>query len=229
MTLRQAALVAGFAYLLNPVGYAEFTLYPKLVIAGNIEQTVRNIDAHGGVFVAIILCYLVNFIEDVLIAWALYILLAPVNRALSLLTAWFRLLYTAMALFGVLQLVTAYRLVHNPDYVRAFGADRLRGDVQLLLDSFRYGWSFSLIVFGIHLVLLGYLIYRSGYIPKLIGILLAIDGLGWMINDLRPYLYPSAKLDFLFITFFGELIFMLWLLIMGWRIKASDGPVLTET
>lgn len=229
MTLRQAALTAGFAYLLNPVGYAEFTLYPKLVIAGDIEQTVRNIDTRGGLFVAIILCYLVNFIGDIVIAWALYVLLAPVNRALSLLTAWFRLLYTAIALVGVAQLATAYRLVHNPTYVSAFGIGRLRADVALLLDSFRYGWSFSLIVFGIHLALLGYLIYRSGYIPKLIGILLVIDGLGWMINDLGPYLYPSANLDFLFITFFGELIFMLWLLIMGWRIKASDGPVLTET
>jgi Domain of unknown function (DUF4386) len=222
-------LVAGFAYLLNPVGYAEFTLYPKLVIAGNIEQTVRNIDAHGGLFVAVILCYLINFIEGIIIAWALYVLLAPVNRALSLLTAWFRLLYTAIALVGVGQLVTAYRLVRNPAYVTAFGAGRLHADVQLLLDSFRYGWGFSLIVFGIHLVLLGYLIYRSGYIPKLIGILLVIDGLGWVINDLQPYLYPSLNVDFLFVTFFGEVIFMLWQLIMGWRIKGSDGPVLTET
>lgn len=228
MTLRQAALVAGFAYLLNPVGYAEFTLYPKLVIAGNTEQTVHNIGVQGGLFVIVILCYFVNFIEDVIIAWALYVLLAPVNRALSLLTAWFRLLYTAIALVGVLQLATAYRLVHDPDFLTTFGPGQLGAQVQGLLDSFRYGWSFSLIVFGIHLILLGYLIYRSGYIPKLIGILLVIDGLGWMVNDLKPYLYPSANLDFLFITFFGELVFMLWLLVMGWRIQGSAGPALTE-
>jgi hypothetical protein len=56
MTLRQAALVAGFAYLFNPVSYAEFSIYPKLVISGNIEQTVQNIAAHGGLFVAALFC-----------------------------------------------------------------------------------------------------------------------------------------------------------------------------
>lgn len=126
MTLRQAALTAGFAYLLNPVAYAEFTLYPKIVIAGNIAQTVRNIDTHGGLFVGVILSYLINFIGDIIIAWALYVLLAPVNGALSLLTAWFRLLYTAVGLVGVVQLATAYRLVHNTDYINAFGVGRLR-------------------------------------------------------------------------------------------------------
>ena len=94
--MRQAALIAGFAYLLNPVTYAEY-VYPKLVITGNAEQTVRNISTHGGLFLAALFCYLVSFIGDVVIAWALYVLLAPVNRALSLLTAWFQfcLLYTS--------------------------------------------------------------------------------------------------------------------------------------
>jgi hypothetical protein len=62
LTLRQAALIAGFAYLLNPVSYAEFTLYPKLVIPGHIEQTVANIAAHPSLFVAVFFCYLINFI-----------------------------------------------------------------------------------------------------------------------------------------------------------------------
>jgi hypothetical protein len=81
LNLRKAALIDGFAYLLSPVATAEFSLMPKLVIPGNIEQTIQNITAHGGMFVAAILCYFVTFIEDVVIAWALYVLLAPVNRA----------------------------------------------------------------------------------------------------------------------------------------------------
>jgi len=88
--LRQAALIAGFAYLLNPVTHAEY-VYPKLVTTGNAEQTVQNISTHGGLFLAALFCYLVSFIGDVVIAWALYVLLAPVNRSLSLLTAWFQL------------------------------------------------------------------------------------------------------------------------------------------
>ena len=219
ISLRQAALIAGFGYLLNPVSYAEYSLYPRLVIDGNVEQTAQNIMAHGGLFTALICCYLINFIGDVVISWALYLLLAPVNRAVSLLAALFRLIYTAVALVAVMNLVNAYRLVHTPWFLTLFGASPLHAQVQLLLDSFQWDWSMSLVIFGIHLVLIGVLIYRSRYIPRLIGILLVINGLGWMIDRLRLYLFPDAPLGFLFITFFGELVFMLWLLIRGWKIQ----------
>jgi hypothetical protein len=224
MTLRQAALIAGFAYLLNPVSYAEYSIYPKLVISGDIELTAHNIIAHGNLFLAAIFCYLISFIGDVVIAWALYVLLVPVNRSLSLLAALFQLVYAAIALVGVLNLVAVYRLLNTPDYLTVFGSGSLHAQVLLLLRSFRYDWGMALILFGIHLILLGYLIYRSGYIPKIVGILLVIDGLGWMIDSLRPYLYPKANLGFISVTFFGELIFMLWLLIRGWKIREPTAP-----
>jgi hypothetical protein len=225
MTLRAAALVAGFAYLLNPVSYVQFNLYPKIVIQGNIEQTAQNIAVHGEAFVAIILGYLINFIEDVVIAWALYLLLAPANRALSLLTAWLRLMYTAIGLFGLLNLVAAYRLLHTPDFLAVFGSNELHEQLELMLRSFRYDWSFGLIIFGIHLVMVGYLIYRSSYIPKIIGILLAVDGLAWLTGCLQPFLYPDANLGFLFVAYLGELVFMLWLLIAGWSVKEPRSSV----
>lgn len=222
LTLRQAALIAGFGYLLGPVTYAEFSIYPKLVIPTSIEQTVQNIGAHQGLFAAAILCYLIEFIEDIVIAWALYFLLLPVNRAVSLLTAWFRLMYTAIALFGMLKLVTVFQLVNSPDYLATFGPGPLHAEIKLLLGTFRDDWSIGLVLFGIHLVLLGYLICRSGYIPTLLGVLLVIDGLAWVVNCLQPYLYPNAHLRFLFIAFFGEVFLMLWLLIRGWKLKEPN-------
>ena len=221
LSLRQAALIAGFAYLLNPVTYAEY-VYPKLVIAGNTEQTVRNISAHGGLFLAALFCYFISFIGDVVIAWALYILLAPVNRSLSLLMAWFQLVYAAVALGGLLNMVSVFRLLNTPDYLTFFGSSQLQAQVYLQVNSFQYDWAISMVLFGIHLVLLGYLIYRSGYIPRVLGVLLVIDGLGWVTNSLRPYLFPKAHLGFLFITFLGELFFMLWLLVRGWKIQEPN-------
>jgi hypothetical protein len=226
LTLRQAALIAGLAYLLNPVTYAEFRIYPKLVIPGQIDQTIANVLAHQGLFVTAIFCYLVNFIGDVVIAWALYFLLLPINRAVSLLAAWFRLIYTAVGLVATFNLVTVYRMLTTPEYMGLFGKAQLHAEVALLLHWFRYSWSFSLVIFGIHLLLIGSLIYGSTYIPKILGVLLVINGLGWVVNGLQPYLWPNANLGFLFITFFGELVFMLWLLIMGWRIP--DLPQLQE-
>lgn len=222
LSLRQAALIAGFAYLLSPVTTAEFTIMPKLVIPGNLDQTVQNLVAHERLFSVAILCYFVTFIEDIVIAWALYFLLAPVNKAVSLLTAGFRLVYTAVALFAVLPLVAVQHLTKSPNFVELFGFAPLHAQVKLLLDSFRWDWSFSLVIFGIHLILLGCLIYRSGYIPRILGVLLVIDGAGWVTDSLQPYLYPNAHLDFLFVTFFGELFFMFWLLIRGWKVREPE-------
>jgi hypothetical protein len=77
----------------------------------------------------------------------------------------------------------------------------------------------ALVLFGIHLIIVGALIVRSRYIPAWLGIVLAVDGLGWIVSVLQPYLYPNAQLAWLQITALGELIFMVWLLIAGWRLK----------
>ena len=221
MTLRQAALVAGIGLLIMVLAapFAEFAVYARVVIPGNIEETVQSILAHKGLFLAGVFCYLITFICDVLVAWALFVLLAPTNRSVSLLTAWFRLVHTVIALSGLVKVVTAFRLLDTPHRGPALGSDPLHAQVELLLNSFRYEWSFSLVFFAIHLGLLGYLVYRSGYIPRILGILLAIAGSGHLVYCLGPYLYPNADVRFLMITFFGDLIFMLWLLVRGWRIQ----------
>jgi hypothetical protein len=90
------------------------------------------------------------------------------------------------------------------------------------LEAFRSSWYFGLLFFGIHLGLLGYLVVRSNYIPRILGILLIIAGLGYLINALKPVLFPNINIDFAQFTFYGELIFMLWLLIKGPRIKESN-------
>ena len=124
-----------------------------------------------------------------------------------------------MALTAVLKLATVFRLLTAPDYLTVFGSAQLNAQVKILLASFRSDWGIALVLFGIHLVLLGCLVYRSGYIPKIIGILLVINGLGWVIDGLQPYFFPTAHLGFIFVTFFAEVLFMLWLLIRGWKIQ----------
>lgn len=218
LSLRQAALIAGIAYLLMPVAFAEFFVFPKLLVAGHIEQTVQNIAAHGKLFFTGFLCHLITLMLDVVIAWALYILLTPVNRSLSLLAAWIRLVYAAVALAALMNLITVFRLVTTPDYLTAFGPQQLNAQVKLLLGEFRNGFSMSLAIFGIHLALLGYLVFRSGYIPRLLGVVLAAVGVMWIANALRPYLYPTANFGFVIFMGFAELLFPLWLVIRGWKI-----------
>lgn len=226
MTLRQAALVAGVSsfapLLLGGVPFAEFYVFAKLIVPGDAAETVTNIQANRGLFLVGVFAHLITFVADVIIAWALHVLLAPVHRALSMLAAWFRLIYTAVALGSLMHLVTAFRLIDGGNYSEAFGTELLHAQVQALIWSFRYEWSLSLVIFGIHLVLAGYLVARSGYIPRVMGALLSLAGLSHVILQLRPYFYAALDLQILFAMAFGELIFAVWLLVRGWRISPNQ-------
>ena len=140
MSLRQAALVAGLCYLLNPVIFAEGYAMPRLVVA-SAGQTAANLAAHPHLFVAAILCYFFSLVGDVVMAWALYVLLAPVNRAVSLLAAALQLVYAAAGFAAVANLGEAYRLLFVSDYAGLFGAAELPAQVRLLVGSFRSGYT----------------------------------------------------------------------------------------
>lgn len=221
ISLGTAALIAGFAILTMVIAapFAELFVYPKLIVPGNAAETAKNIIANKSLFISAIFAYLITFTCDLLASWALYVLLKPVNEYLSLLTAWFRLVFTVIAIVALLNLVTVLRLLDNADYLAVFKPDELHAQVILSLNAFRYGFHFGILFFSIHLGLLGYLVFKSKYIPKIMGVLLIISGLGYFMTTLKPFLFPNINIDFAVYTFYGELIFMLWLLIKGSRIK----------
>jgi len=222
-SLRTAALIAGIGLLIMVIAapFAELYALPKLVVQGDAAETVKNIIENKALFTAVLFGYLITFISDVVVAWALYVLLKPIDDNLSLLTAWFRLVYTVMAIVALLDLVTVLRLVNTSDALTLFQPDQFNTQVMLFINAFKSNWNFGLLFFGIHLGLLGYLVFRSEYIPRILGVLLVIAGLGYLLTTLKPFLFPSINLDFAEYTFYGELIFMLWLLIKGPRIKES--------
>jgi hypothetical protein len=223
-SLRTAALIAGIGLLIMVVAapFAELFVFPKLVVSGNAAETTQNIIANKTLFTSAIFGYLITFICDLIVAWALYVLLKPVNEELSLLTAWFRWVYTVIALDALLNLVTVLRILNASDILTGSQLDQFSAQVILSIQAFRSHWYFGLIFFGIHLGLLGYLAIRSKYIPSILGVLLIIAGSGYLLTNLKPFLFPTINLDFAEYTFYGELIFMLWLLIKGPRIQESN-------
>ncbi len=106
MSLRKAALIAGFVtlamILLAP--FAELYAYPTLVMPGNASATVNNIVSHQKLFAMMMMAYTLTFIGDIIAAWALYILLKPVNFNLSALAAIFRIVFAILSLFSLLNL-----------------------------------------------------------------------------------------------------------------------------
>lgn len=104
-------------------------------------------------------------------------MLAPVNQALSLLASLFQLVYAAICFVGLFNLLPAYRMLTTPEFLRAFGPAQVHAQIDLLLHWFRYDYWMALVLFAIHLMLIGALILRCLYIPWWLGIILIIDGL----------------------------------------------------
>jgi hypothetical protein len=219
-TLRQAVVATIVGYLLSfGTPFATFNAIPKIYVAADAAQTTQNLLANQGLLGAAIFAMLLNFVGDIVGAWGMYILLRPVNAAWSLLAAWFRLVYTAVGLAAVLNLVTAHALAVDPDNLAALGRSALEAQVHVALSAFQAQFAFSLIVFGLYLAMVGGLSWRSTYIPKWLGAVLAVDGLGWVLSESGPYLLPKANLGFLMIASLGELVFLAWLVGWGLRLK----------
>jgi len=130
---------------------------------------------------------------------------APVNRSLSTMAAWFRAAYAAVYLVAISQLVVALGLLGDPDQA-------LRA-----VDAYDTIWHVGLNLFGVHLLLLGVLAYRSDFMPRIFGILLVIAGLGYLADGFGAVLIPDYSINISQFTFVGEATLMLWLLIKGSR------------
>lgn len=223
MSLRQAALTTGIGLLLLAVAapFAEFYVYPRIVDT-DPAVTLHNVATQQALFGLGLGAYLSTFVLDIVIAWSIYVLMRPAAPQLARLTAWLRLAYSLIGLTALLHLVSAFRLATDENLAALIGADRLAGEVKYLIKNFRIQWHFGLVIFGAHLCLLGYVIAVSRYIPRLVGAAVAIAGLGYIVNCLRPYFFPTIDTGFVLYAYFGELVFMLWLLVMGWRLNTRD-------
>lgn len=221
MSARQGALIAGLGLLLMlpcaPV--AQFVIFPQLIAPGDAAQTMQNIRGNPMLFVAGAGAYLLTAILDLFVAWGLYILFAQANKALSLMAMILRLIYAATYFGAIFNLANAYRLITDPRYTELLGESGVAAQAVILIDQFQCEWGLGLGLFGLHLLVLGYLAFRAGYVPKLLGVLLAIAGLGYVAHTVGAYALPNVDLSFVFATFLGELAFMIWLLVFGWRIK----------
>jgi len=225
ISLRQAAIVAGVGLLLMAIlaPFAEFFVRQGLIVAGDATATANNLMADEWLFRIAICIYLIVAILDVVVAWALYVFLKPANKSLSLLTAWFRVVYAAILAIILLNFIIALHLLSGADYLTLFETDQLHAQMMLFLDAFDYGWNIGLVIFGLHLLLLGYLVFKlSGYIPKILGVLLIIAALGYLIDSFGKLLSPNYDTNIALFTFIGEVLLIFWLLIKGGKFPEME-------
>ena len=162
------------------------------------------------------------FVVDVVVAWALYVLFRSLSRDLSLLTAWFRLVYTVFLGVALIFFFVALQLLSGAAYLAAFGPGQVDAHVLLAVDAFNYAWLIGLVCFGFHLILLGYLVVESGWTAKALGYVLMVAGTAYVIDTLaRAVLTDYADVENLFLAIvaipavISELWFTVWLLRKG--------------
>jgi hypothetical protein len=230
------ARIAGVLYLINIACglFGEIFVRGHLVVAGDAFATAHRIIGSEFLFRCGIAGDLIMHITDVPMTVIFYVLLKPVSKDLSLLAALFGMLQTAVLVANKLNLVTVLLLLGGSNYLKAFDANQLHALASLSLSLHEYGFDIGLILFGVSCLVTGYLMFRSEYFPKFLGVMQAMAGLSYLINSFAQLLYPSLA-DKIFPAivlpaFIGELATCVWLIVKGvnvlkWNERLRLGPV----
>ena len=219
--------MAGVCQLMEAVtaAFGEVIIPGKLVVAGNAAATAANILGHEGLFWLGFVLSLIGVAFH--IAWALlmYELLTPVSRSLSRLAAFVILVGCAIQALTALLYLAPLIVLQGGSSLSAFTPEQLQALALVFLRLNDYAFQIYLVFFGAWCLLVGYLIFRATFLPRILGVLLAISGLGWV-----TYLYPPlAHRVYPFIaaaSALGEIPLELWLIVMGvnaqrWKEQAS--------
>ena len=221
------ARVAGALYLVANL-FAPFTLLylPSLfIVRGDAAATANSIMASESLFRVGIVGNLFTFIANILLALALYQLLKVVNRNMASLMVILFLVGVPIAMLNELSQLAVLQLLSGADYLKAFAPDQLQAIVYLSLGVHDQGLLIAHVFFGLWLLPMGYLVFRSGFIHRIVGVLLVIAGVGYVVQSFAAFL--GYNVNIILFTGLGELVFLFWLLIKGvdveqWKQRALE-------
>ena len=212
--------MAGCFYLIYFVTtiFADVIGRSKLIVYGDARPTAQNIMASGGQFRVGFISDLISAVFFLLAAWALYVLLKSVNRELALLFLLLNLAGVAVYSINLLNQFAALLLLSGADYLKVFQADQLQASAMFFLYLYKNGYWIAQIFFGAWLFPLGYLVFKSGFLPRILGIVIMIHCVGWLMTFMQFLLFPGLGI-IIYLTyplgFISEFGLTLWLLIMG--------------
>jgi uncharacterized protein DUF4386 len=209
------ARVAGLLYLIMvPLGFFGYMYVPSLIVPGDAAATASNILASESLFRLSIVSALTVQIVNIVLVLVLYKLLKPVSQNHALLMVVFLLIGTPIAMFDQVNLLAVLHLLSGAGHLTGFTTDQLYAQMTLFLVLHRQGAYIAGIFFGLWLFPMGYMVFKSGFLPRILGILLIVGSFGYLIDSFAIFLFPNFKEIVLF-TFWGEILFPLWLLIKG--------------
>ena len=219
-SINKTARMAGFLYFIYMVIhiFADVIGRSKLIVYGDAATTAKNIMASAGQFRIGFMIDLLAAVLFLLTAWALYVLLKPVNKNLALLFLLLNLGGVAIQCASDLFLPASQLLLSGADYLKVFQADQLQALAMSFLYLYKNGFMIAQIFYGAWLFPLGYLVFKSGFLPRILGIVLMIHCCTWLMTSLQFFLFPGfAAITYVSwpLGFIAEFGLTLWLLIKG--------------
>lgn len=220
----KAARVAGAVYL-SLVATGPFTLLylpNKIIVKGNATATVNNILSHEMLFRVGVIAELVGAVIFICLGVALYRLLSGVNKTQASLMVAFVLVSSSVAFVNVLNNIAALILARGDDFLAIFEKPQRDALAMLFVRLHGQGNVINELFWGLWLLPLAWLVYKARFLPRFLGVWLAIDGFAYVILCGTGILAPQyqGRLFSLFQpAFFGELAFMLWLLVKGAKVR----------
>lgn len=228
---RKAARFAGLAYIIIIFAgiFAEVFVRSGMIVAGDAAATASNIMASESFFRIGIVSDVVMLIADVIVALALYVLLRPINRNLALLAAFFRLVQASVLGVNLLNLYAVLQFLGGADYLAVFDAEQSSALAMSFLEAHAMGYDIGLIFFAFGTAILGYLLFKSGYVPKVIAIALPLASVVYLVGSFAHILAPDiagmVEPAYL-LPFVAESALALWLLVKGANIQIKDSNTL---
>jgi hypothetical protein len=221
-SINKTARMAGFLYLVLALLSAFGLVYvPSMILVpGDAAATANHIVASESLFRLGFVSNLVAFTVNIFVALLLYKLFKPVSTSMASMMVILILVGLAIAMLNELNQFAALLLLSGADYLSAFTADQLQAFASLFLDIYQHGFVLAHIFFGLWLFPMGYLVFKSGFLPKVIGLLLLVAGVGYVVDFTLFFLVPDVTVKVSEFTFVGEVLLLLWLLVMGVKVEA---------
>ena len=228
-SINKTARMAGFLYLIYMVTHIMSDVWrDRFIVLGDAAATVSTIMAHEGLFTVTVAGDLLAAALFFLAAWALYVLLKPVDKNLALLFLLLNLVGVTIQCMSALNLFAGLLLMNGPDTLNVFQVDQLQALVMFFLDLREKGFMIAQLFYGAWLFPLGYLVFKSGFLPKILGIVLMVHCFTWLSTFFQSFIFPGFD-AITYVSyplgFIAELGLTLWLLIVGAR---EQKPALVE-
>lgn len=223
-SLKQTANRAGWLYFSFMITLMFSTISrSRLVISGDLSATITNILSSTWIFRLSYVGELISTFLFLLAAWALYLLLKKINKNIALLFFVLNFIGVSIQCISLLGQISVTELLSNSVYLKSLSSDQLNGFIMFSLNFYKNGFMIAQLFYGTWLLPLGYLVYKSGFLPKWLGVLLMIDFIGVVVWFLQYFLFPGYEIityPGLTVSFIAEFALSICLILFG--IKGKD-------